>query len=139
MTIIDPVVTGDSEGDIMKRLSQEKMHSIIESKYPWIHCEVLISNTSEGISTLPIIIATHGNKRQEKIVADILKKQPSALLGIGIGSSIDLLTGFRTPAPRFFRRFGGEWLYRLYKNPKKHSKRMVRVFRFLQLCMIERF
>gem|GEM_PF-2641266 len=87
----------------------------------------------------PIVIATHGNKRQEKIVAQILKDQPSVLLGIGVGSSIDLLTGFRTPTPHFFRRFGGEWLYRLYKNPKKHSKRIIRVFRFLQLCMLERF
>lgn len=34
VTIIDPVVTGDSEGDIMKRLSQEKMQNIIERKYP---------------------------------------------------------------------------------------------------------
>lgn len=34
VTIIDPVVTGNSPSDILKRASQEKMQSIIETKYP---------------------------------------------------------------------------------------------------------
>lgn len=34
VTIIDPVVQGKSEGDILKRASQEKIQSIIESRYP---------------------------------------------------------------------------------------------------------
>jgi predicted aldo/keto reductase-like oxidoreductase len=34
VTIIDPVVTGNNPGDILKRESQEKMQSIIEKKYP---------------------------------------------------------------------------------------------------------
>jgi exopolysaccharide biosynthesis WecB/TagA/CpsF family protein len=50
---------------------------------------------------------------------------------MGVGGSVDLLTGFRQPAPAFFQRFGGEWLYRLYKNPSRHWKRMKKVMSFL--------
>jgi UDP-N-acetyl-D-mannosaminuronic acid transferase (WecB/TagA/CpsF family) len=39
------------------------------------------------------------------------------------------------PVPWFFSRWWGEWLYRLYKNPKKHSKRIWRVLKFLYLCI----
>lgn len=136
VTILDPVVKGSALGDILKRSSQENMQHILEKKYPWIQCNVIISDWSDLAhqSINPIIIATHGNKQQEKIVDTLLTTNPAVLLGIGVGSSIDLLTGFRIPAPQFFRRFGGEWLYRLYKNPQKHSKRILRVLRFLQLC-----
>ena len=34
VTIIDPIVTGDTTSDILKRASQQKMQSIIEAKYP---------------------------------------------------------------------------------------------------------
>lgn len=86
----------------------------------------------------PIVIATHGNKQQEKIIDTLLTYNPDICIGIGAGSSIDLITGFRIPAPAFFRRFGGEWLYRLYKNPKKHSKRIWRVIKFLHLCITQK-
>lgn len=141
VTIIDPVVQGSSEGDILKRVSQEKMQNIIETKYPWINCNVIISDSAEFINPSThqpinsIVIATHGAGKQEKILRKILQENPQTILGIWVGWSIDLLTWFRTPAPQFFRRFGWEWLYRLYKNPKKHSKRMIRVFRFLELCL----
>jgi hypothetical protein len=32
----------------------------------------------------PIVIATHGNKRQEKIAAEVLLYRPETLLAIGI-------------------------------------------------------
>ncbi len=139
VTIIDPVVIGNNPGDIQKRESQQKMQSVIENKYPWIQCEVVVSDTGEGSPVLPIVITTHGAGKQEKIVTKILQENSGVLLWIWVWGSIDLLTWFRAPAPQFFRRFGGEWLYRLYKNPKKHSKRMMRVLRFLQLCIVERF
>jgi len=81
-----------------------------------------------------IIFATHGNGKQEKLLYKILQKNTQCGLLLGVGGSIDLLTGFRTPAPRFFQRFGGEWLYRLIKNPRKHIKRMRKVIFFLFSC-----
>lgn len=78
-----------------------------------------------------IIFATHGNGKQEKLLAAIKEKFPDSGLLIGVGGSIDLLTGFRQPAPAFFQRFGGEWLYRLYKNPTRHGQRVEKVILFL--------
>jgi UDP-N-acetyl-D-mannosaminuronic acid transferase (WecB/TagA/CpsF family) len=34
VTIIDPVVTGNNPGDILKRASQEKIQKIVEARYP---------------------------------------------------------------------------------------------------------
>jgi N-acetylglucosaminyldiphosphoundecaprenol N-acetyl-beta-D-mannosaminyltransferase len=63
---------------------------------------------------------------------EIVQKYPQCGLCIGVGGSIDLMTGFRQPAPEFFQRFGGEWLYRLYKNPSRHWKRMKKVMILLR-------
>ena len=132
VTIIDPLVTGDSEWDKAKKASQQKIQSTLEAQYPWIICSVIISNTTpEKLPEHGIIFATHGNGKQEKLLSEIVKKYPQCGLCMGIGGSIDLITGFRQPAPTFFQRFGGEWLYRLYKNPSRHWKRMKKVLAFL--------
>lgn len=132
VTIIDPIVTGDSEWDRAKKTSQEKIQSTLEAKYPWIICSVVISDTTpEKLPEHGIIFATHGNGKQEKLLSEVVKRYPQCGLCIGVGGSIDLITGFRQPAPAFFQRFGGEWLYRLYKNPSRHWKRMKKVMGFL--------
>lgn len=132
ITIIDPIVSGDSEWDRAKKSSQQIIQSTLESKYPWIICSVVISNTvPEKLPEHGIVFATHWNGRQEKLLAETIKKYPDCWLSIGIGGSIDLITGFRQPAPVFFQRFGGEWLYRLLKNPKRHSQRMKKVIAYL--------
>ena len=132
VTIIDPLVTGDSEWDKAKKASQQKIQSTLEAQYPRIICSVIISNTTpEKLPEHGIIFATHGNGKQEKLLSEIVKKYPQCGLCMGIGGSIDLITGFRQPAPTFFQRFGGEWLYRLYKNPSRHWKRMKKVLAFL--------
>lgn len=132
VTIIDPEVKWNSPGDKAKRASQEEIVPKLSKKYPGAKIALLITDTVPG--NLPkhgIILATHGNGRQEKILAEMVKKYPDCWIAIWVGGSIDLLTGFRSPAPWFFRRFGGEWLYRLYKQPKKHYKRMKKVAAFL--------
>ncbi|MBP7806849.1 WecB/TagA/CpsF family glycosyltransferase, partial [Candidatus Gracilibacteria bacterium] len=139
VTIIDPVVNDDSAGDRAKKASQETMKKSLEEKFPGLVCQVIISDSISEISKSPnlqipdhgIIFATHGNGKQEKLLSEVVKKYPQCGLCMGIGGSIDLITGFRQPAPAFFQRFGGEWLYRLYKNPSRHWKRMKKVMSFL--------
>lgn len=135
VSIIDPVVSGKSPSDILKRESQKTMKDILQKKYPWLMYDIIITDIGGKGDFWPIVLTTHGNGTQEKIVTQILAENSEVLLGIWVGSSIDLITGFRTPAPIFFRRFGWEWLYRLYKNPKKHMKRMGNVWQFLKLCL----
>ncbi len=108
------------------------MKTTLEKKFPSILCSVIISDTvPEKLPEHGIIFATHGNAKQEKLLHEIVQKHPHCGLRMGVGGSIDLLTGFRQPAPDFFKRFGGEWLYRLYKNPSRHWKRMKKVITYL--------
>ncbi|MBP6920923.1 WecB/TagA/CpsF family glycosyltransferase [Candidatus Gracilibacteria bacterium] len=136
VTIIDPIVHGNSHGDKVKKESQASMENALQEQFPGIHLNVIISNTVP--TDMPhhgIIFATHGNGKQEKLLAEILQKFPHCGLMVGVGGSIDLITGFRSSAPQFFQRFGGEWLYRLYKNPRKHIARMSKVLSFLHYCL----
>lgn len=132
VTIIDPLVSGTSAWDKAKKASQATMKESLEKKFPWIICSVIISDIApEKLPEHGIIFATHGNGKQEKLLNEVIQKYPQCGLAIGVWGSIDLNTGFRTPAPRFFQRFGGEWLYRLVKNPQRHGKRIAKVIRFL--------
>ncbi len=136
VTIIDPLVSGETPRDIAKRASQASMKKILQEKYPAIPLVLVISNTvPEVLPENGIVLATHGNGRQEKILSEVLKKYPSCGLAIGVGGSIDLITGFRSPAPWFVGRFGGEWLYRLMKNPRRHLRRIKKVIGFLRICL----
>ncbi len=135
VTIIDPIVYGNTQGDRAKRKSQEKIQAKILEKFPGMHLSVLVADEApSNIVHHGIVFATHGNGKQEKLLSSILQKNAQCGLLLGVGGSIDLLTGFRVPAPRFFQRFGGEWLYRLIKNPRKHIKRMKKVILFLLSC-----
>lgn len=135
VTIIDPVVYGNTSGDRAKRNSQSCIQEKILEKFPELNVTVLVTDEApSNILHHGIVFATHGGGKQEKLLSNILHSNPQCGLLLGIGGSIDLLTGFRTPAPRFFQRFGGEWLYRLIRNPRKHIKRMRKVIFFLFSC-----
>lgn len=136
VTIIDPNVRGNTPGDKAKKNSQSTMGQILSGKYPACPLNVIITDdVPEKLPEHGIIFATHGTGKQEKILAALMEKFPHCGLAMGVGGSVDLITGFRQPAPLFFQKFGGEWLYRLYKNPKRHFVRMKKVLSFLHQCI----
>lgn len=136
VTIIDPIVRGNTPGDRAKRLSQESMERTVQEKFPDIHTNILVTDTlPDDLPHHGIILATHGNGKQEILLSKIRNKFPDSGILMGVGGSIDMITGFRSPAPVFFQRFGGEWLYRLYKNPRRHLVRMKKVVSFLHHCI----
>lgn len=49
---------------------------------------------------------------------------------IGVGGSFDVMAGNVKRAPKFFRRFGLEWFYRLVSQPSRW-RRMLRLPRFV--------
>jgi N-acetylglucosaminyldiphosphoundecaprenol N-acetyl-beta-D-mannosaminyltransferase len=132
VTIIDPVVHWKSTSDKAKRISQESMEQTMLEKFPELQLNIIISDKApDDLPHHGIVFATHGTGKQEKLLADIVEKFPHCGVALGVWGSIDLITGFRAPAPVFFQRFGGEWLYRLYKHPKRHLVRMKKVIKFL--------
>jgi N-acetylglucosaminyldiphosphoundecaprenol N-acetyl-beta-D-mannosaminyltransferase len=72
-----------------------------------------------------------GVPKQEKWIYEH-KSRLKVKVCIGVGGSIDILAGKAVLAPDFFRRNGLEWLYRLYKEPKRY-KRMLDLPRFMLL------
>jgi len=64
-----------------------------------------------------------GSPQQEK-VAYLLKESGKAKgVGLCIGASLLFLTGEEKRAPLWIRNLSLEWLYRLFKNPKRLLKR----------------
>jgi len=61
----------------------------------------------------------HENKNKLKVKATL-----------GVGGTLDVLAGNVKLAPDFFRNNGLEWLYRLYKEPRRF-KRMLRLPKFI--------
>ncbi|NJD02564.1 MAG: WecB/TagA/CpsF family glycosyltransferase [Ruminiclostridium sp.] len=76
-----------------------------------------------------ILLVALGAPRQEKWIArnkDRLKVKICA----GVGGTLDVFAGTAALAPEFMRRSGFEWLFRLYKEPRR-AKRMLDLPRFM--------
>lgn len=136
VTIIDPIVHGNSRGDKLKRRVQEKMETRLRTVYPNLNLNIIISDTApQDITRNGIVLATHGNGKQEKLLSQLIQNIPNAWVTLGIWGSIDIITGFRKSAPWLLQRFGLEWLYRLIQHPSRHAKRMRKVLSFLWSCL----
>ena len=66
-----------------------------------------------------IIFCSLGSPYQEKFIYHNLAKMPSVKLAMAVGGSFDFLTGKIKRAPKWLRRIGLEWLWRLIKQPRR--------------------
>jgi N-acetylglucosaminyldiphosphoundecaprenol N-acetyl-beta-D-mannosaminyltransferase len=66
-----------------------------------------------------IVLVNFGAPRQEKFIFENRKKFPQAKILAGVGGTFDFLTGRMKRAPRWMRRIGLEWLWRLLIEPKR--------------------
>ena len=51
------------------------------------------------------------------------KDRLSANLIMGVGGSFDIYAGKTKRAPDFMKKYGMEWIYRIYQEPKRMWKR----------------
>ena len=58
-------------------------------------------------------------------------------VAIGVGGSLDFVTGRATRAPRWLQRLGLEWLHRLFKEPWRW-RRMLALPRFAVMVVFKR-
>ena len=68
-----------------------------------------------------ILLVAMGIPRQEKFLAKY-QEQIGYRIGMGIGGSLDVLSGQVKRAPRVVQALRMEWLWRVILNPKKISK-----------------
>lgn len=63
-------------------------------------------------------IVALGVPKQEFFINDIYKKMHKGIF-VGVGGSLDVLSGNKKRAPMFMRKTNLEWLYRILKEPKR--------------------
>ncbi len=65
-----------------------------------------------------IILVALGIPAQEKLIYKHFSKFDKGIF-VGVGGSLDVLSGSKERAPEFFIRHNLEWLYRIMKEPKR--------------------
>ena len=81
-------------------------------------------------SKADILFVCFGAPLQELWIAQNSKKFSSVKLSIGLGGCLDVWSGKISRAPKFLRRLGLEWIYRILRQPKR-LKRLPRLVRFV--------
>lgn len=81
----------------------------------------------EGIKAASpdVVFAAFGHGKQEIWLRSALPQLPSVRIGMGIGGTLDFVTGKAIRAPLAIRQAGFEWLWRLMREPHR-AKRIFR-------------
>jgi N-acetylglucosaminyldiphosphoundecaprenol N-acetyl-beta-D-mannosaminyltransferase len=87
-------------------------------------------------SCADILLVAYGAPRQDKWIA---RNRDRLRVGVamGVGGSLDFVTGAQTRAPRWVRRLGLEWLYRLVCEPWRW-RRQLALPRFFGAAVLRR-
>lgn len=120
----------------------KKCAEVLKQKYPTL--KVLyaesggtIDNKGEGIDEnvckLDILFVGFGQIKQEKWIFNNLNKHPVKVM-MGVGGSLDFISGLTPRAPKFVRDIGFEWLFRLIIQPWR-LKRQLSLVKFIYLLL----
>ena len=71
-----------------------------------------------------------GQPKQELWISNNLKKL-DINLAIGVGGTFDFVAGIKKRAPKFFRKIGLEWFWRLFIEPKRFKRIFAAVPKFV--------
>ncbi len=81
------------------------------------------------------VLVAYGAPKQEKWIHRNLDAL-GATVAMGVGGSLDFISGRAVRAPRWIRRVGLEWLHRLYREPWRW-RRMLALPRFVIAVLME--
>ncbi|MBX7253595.1 MAG: WecB/TagA/CpsF family glycosyltransferase, partial [Candidatus Promineofilum sp.] len=84
-----------------------------------------------------LLYVAYGAPRQDKWIARNRDALTSVRVAIGVGGSLDFVTGRAVRAPQWAQRLGLEWLHRLVKEPWRW-RRMLALPRFGWRVMVGR-
>jgi len=110
----------------------------LEVKYP--HLQFINLDEPElKIKNLEfkIVMACHGMEKQEKWIWEN-KERIKAGIFMGVGGSLDFITGFAKRAPVWMQRIGLEWLWRGLQRPEHFKRIWKAVFVFGWLVIKEK-
>ena len=152
-------ITGIDCMDMLCKLSNDKGYKIfmygakeeivkqakikLEKKYPNIKIVGYIDGYEEDnekiIRTINdckpyILFVALGSPKQEIWINENMVKL-NAKIFQGVGGSFDVFSGNIKRAPKWMQKVGLEWLYRLFKEPKRVFRQM-KLFKFFGLVLI---
>lgn len=113
----------------------------IKEKYPNLDFQVSDENDvlykTQGF--LPeILLVGFGAPDQDLWIAENIDKVSSVRIAAGVGGTFDFMTGKQKRAPKTFRSFGLEWLWRFARQPWRIARINRAVFVFYYLLIKER-
>ncbi len=117
-----------SKGDIAERAAKK-----LQSKFPKLQIVGASNKNPDDLSTITdiqaaqadmVLVTYKAGSVQEQWLVNNLEKT-SASFGIALGGTFDYLAGAKRQPPRFVRKAGLEWLYRLITQPS----RVVRIYK----------
>lgn len=106
----------------------EEAAAIFQSRYP----ELIIAGTYAGSpdeaenenivnmindSQADLLFVAYGAPKQDKWIARNREEFTTVRLAMGVGGSLDFITGRSKRAPQWVQQIGLEWLHRLIKEP----------------------
>lgn len=114
-----------------KNGAAEKTAEILKKKYPNLKVvgdsRITVRNYESGIMNRElekinsfnpsVLLVAFGQVKQEKWIDKNLKKLPGVKFAMGVGGSFDFISGQVKRAPKFMRKIGLEWLWRLILEP----------------------
>lgn len=81
-----------------------------------------------------IVLCANGAPIQERLLFKIRENTNVFKLGIGVGGSLDFITGKAKRAPKWWRDMGMEWFYRLLKQPSRYKRIKDATIKFPLMC-----
>ncbi len=129
---------GGKEG-IAKEVARRVQHILPNLEIAGFH-----SGASDELNTYEIIEETHpdilfvafGAPKQEKFIYNLIHgESPIHISGfkslcIGVGGTFDYIAGKVKYAPKWMRKLGLEWLYRLFAQPNRFNRILTATIRF---------
>ncbi len=124
----------------------EKVKQAMEKKYeginivgtyagsPDIKEEQAIINRIDN-SNAEILFVAYGAPKQEYWIKKNLYRIKQLKIAAGIGGSFDFIAGIQKRAPKIIRSMGFEWLWRLFREPKRIKRIYNATFRFINLVV----
>ena len=85
-----------------------------------------------------VLFVALGHPHQEKWIYRNLDKMPSVKLAIGVGGSLDFISGKLKRAPEFMRKLNSEWLFRLIQEPQRFPRIKTAVYEFPKMVYREK-
>ncbi|HMR55213.1 MAG TPA: WecB/TagA/CpsF family glycosyltransferase [Candidatus Doudnabacteria bacterium] len=106
--------------------SAQKTAELLKQKYPQLKIAGVSNKTIDDQSVKvdiaeaspDLLFVGYGNIKQERWIAEHLKDLP-VKMAMGVGGTFDYAAGNKLRPPKFIRRIGLEWLFRLFTQPRR--------------------